>query len=183
MIRFFEGQYPEIDKEAWVAEGAAVIGKVKMKRFSSIWYNVTARGDVNRIEVGEYSNIQDNSVLHVADDHACIVGDYVTVGHGAILHACTVEDHCLIGMGATVLDGAVVGNGSIVAAGTVVTKGTIIPPNSLVVGIPGKVVKTLTGDRIAEVEAQAIKYKSLWCERYNLLPNNDGRRYGGEKIV
>lgn len=93
-----------------------------MKEYSSAWFNVTIRGDVNRIEVGRYSNIQDNCCLHVADDYACIVGDFVTVGHGAILHACTVEDHCLIGMHATVLDGSVIGHGSIVAAGAVVTK-------------------------------------------------------------
>lgn len=183
MIRFFEGQYPEIDKKAWVAEGAAVIGAVKMKEYSSVWYNVTVRGDVNRIEIGAYTNVQDNSVLHVADKYACIVGDYVTVGHGAILHACTVEDYCLIGMGSTVLDGSVIGKGSIVAAGTVVTKGTIVPPNSLVIGIPGKVVKTLPLEHLNDIEAQALKYKTLWAERYAIMPNNDGRHYDGHKIV
>ena len=183
MIRFFNGIIPEIDKKAWVAEGAAVVGMVKMKEYSSVWYNVTVRGDVNRIEIGAYSNIQDNSCLHVADDYACIVGDFVTVGHGAILHACTVGNHCLIGMGAIVLDGAVVGEGSIVAAGSVVTKGTIIPPNSLVIGTPAKVVKTLPPEHLENLHAQAVKYKTLWAERYGLLPDNDGERYGGEKIV
>ena len=120
MVRDFEGQVPQIDAKAHVFETAAVIGKVTMKEYSSCWFNVTMRGDVNRIEVGKYSNIQDNSCLHVADKFACIVGDYVTVGHSATLHACTVEDHCLIGMGSTVLDGAVIGHGSIVAAGAVV---------------------------------------------------------------
>ena len=132
MVRDFEGQVPQIDAKAHVFETAAVIGKVTMKEYSSCWFNVTMRGDVNRIEVGKYSNIQDNSCLHVADKFACIVGDYVTVGHSATLHACTVEDHCLIGMGSTVLDGAVIGHGSIVAAGAVVTKGTKVPPFSLV---------------------------------------------------
>jgi len=183
MIRFFEGEHPEIDKEAWVAEGAAVIGKVKMKRFSSIWYNTTVRGDINRIEIGEYSNIQDNCCIHVADDFACIVGDYVTVGHSATLHACTVEDNCLIGMGATVLDGAVIGTRSIIGAGCLVTKNMIIPPNSLVMGIPGKVVKTLSQESVNDIYAQALKYKTLWTERYCLLPNNDGERYDGHKIV
>lgn len=183
MIRFFEGDVPEIDKKAWVAEGAAVIGKVKMKEYSSVWYNCTVRGDVNRIEIGAYSNIQDNSVLHVADNYACIVGDYVTVGHGAILHACTVEEHCLIGMGSTVLDGAVIGKGSIVAAGAVVTKGTIVPPNSLVAGIPAKILKTLPEGHLADIHAQAIKYKTLWTQRYALLPNGGGEVYDGHKIV
>ena len=122
MLKEFEGQMPKIDKKAHAFESADLIGKVEMKEYSSAWFNVTIRGDVNRIEVGRYSNIQDNCCLHVADDYACIVGDFVTVGHGAILHACTVEDHCLIGMHATVLDGSVIGHGSIVAAGAVVTK-------------------------------------------------------------
>ena len=134
---------PKIDKKAHAFASADLIGKVEMKEYSSAWFNVTIRGDVNRIEVGRYSNIQDNCCLHVADDYACIVGDFVTVGHGAILHACTVEDHCLIGMHATVLDGSVIGHGSIVAAGAVVTKGTKVPPFSLVAGIPAKEIKTL----------------------------------------
>lgn len=183
MIKAFNEILPEIDKKAWAAEDAAIIGAVKMKEFSSVWFNCTVRGDVNRIEIGAYSNIQDNSVMHVSDSHACIVGDFVTVGHGAILHACTVEDHCLIGMGSTVLDGVVVGKGSIVAAGAVVTKGTIIPPNSLVAGIPAKILKTMSGEHLADIHAQAVKYKTLWTERYKLLPNAGGEKYDRHKIV
>ena len=123
MIFKFEAQAPKIDEKAYAFNTATLIGKVELKEYASVWPGVTIRGDVNRIEVGRYSNIQDNSVLHVADNYACIVGDYVTVGHCALLHACTVEDHCLIGMHSTVLDGAVIGHGSIVAAGAVVTKG------------------------------------------------------------
>ena len=183
MIKSFNDILPEIDKKAWAAEDAAIIGAVKMKEFSSVWYNCTVRGDVNRIEIGNYSNIQDNTVVHVSDKYACIVGDYVTVGHAAILHACTVEDHCLIGMGSTVLDGAVIGTGSIVAAGAVVTKGTIVPPNSLVAGIPAKILKTLPEEHLADIHAQAVKYKTLWTERYKLLPNAGGEIYDGHKIV
>lgn len=183
MIKSFEGILPEIDKKAWVAEDAALIGSVKMKEFSSVWFNCTVRGDINRIEIGRYSNVQDNSVLHVSDDYGCILGDYVTIGHGAVLHACTIEDHSLIGMNATVLDGVVIGTGSIVAAGAVVTKGTVIPPNSLVAGVPAKILKTMTGDHLDDINAQALKYKSLWTERYNLLPNAGGEKYDGHKIV
>lgn len=183
MIFKFEGQAPKIDEKAYAFNTSTLIGKVEMKEYSSVWPGVVARGDVNRIEIGRYSNIQDNSVLHVADNYACVVGDYVTVGHCALLHACTVEDHCLIGMHATVLDGAVIGTGSIVAAGAVVTKGTIVPPNSLVAGIPAKVIKTLGNDSLDSIHAQAIKYKTLWTERYGLLPENDGERYHGEPIV
>ena len=112
LIKKFEGNSPKIDPKAFVAETAVVIGKTELKEYSSVWYNVTIRGDVNEIKVGRYTNVQDNSVLHVSDSHACILGDYVTVGHCALLHACTVEDHVLIGMHSTVLDGAVIGKGS-----------------------------------------------------------------------
>ena len=183
MIFKFEGQAPKIDEKAYAFNTATLIGKVEIKEYASVWPGVVIRGDVNRIEVGRYSNIQDNSVLHVADNYACIVGDYVTVGYCALLHACTVEDHCLIGMHSTVLDGAVIGKGSIVAAGAVVTKGTIVPPNSLVAGIPAKIIKTLDEKSYASIHAQAIKYKDLWTKRYGLLPDGGGETYHGEKIV
>lgn len=178
----FEGVTPTLDEKTFIADGARVIGAVTMKEFSSLWFNTVARGDVNRIEVGRYSNVQDNSVLHVADYNPCIVGDFVTVGHNAILHGCTVEDHCLIGMGAIVLTGAVVGKGSIVAAGALVRENQIIPPHSLVVGMPAKVIKSIPEDW-DKIHAQALKYKTLWTERYKLLPDAGGERYHGEKIV
>ncbi|KYZ75122.1 gamma carbonic anhydrase family protein [Anaerosporomusa subterranea] len=178
----FEGVQPTIDKKSFVAEGARVIGKVTMKEFSSIWFNSVARGDVNRIELGRYSNVQDNSVLHVADDCTTIIGDFVTVGHNCIIHGATIEDHCLIGMGAIVLNNAVVGRGSIIAAGAVVREGQIVPPHSLVVGIPGKVIRQVP-DELNSIHAQAVKYKTLWTERYALLPDAGGERYHGEKNV
>ena len=101
----FEGKYPVISDKAYVFSTAFLSGDVEVKDYASVWPCVSMRGDVNKIVVGKYSNIQDNCCLHVADDHACIVGDYVTVGHSVTLHACTIEDHCLIGMGSTVLDG------------------------------------------------------------------------------
>lgn len=184
MLKEFNGIMPDIHEHAYIAEGACVAGAVTMKEYSSLWHNVSVRGDVNRIEVGRYSNVQDNCVLHVADDDPCIIGDYVTVGHGAIVHACTVEEHCLIGMGAIIQNRAVIGKGSIVAAGSVVKEGTIVPPNSLVAGVPAKIVRTFADDsRLQEIHAQAVKYKSLWAERYGYLPDNDGEKYRGEKIV
>ncbi|MDF2500128.1 MAG: gamma carbonic anhydrase family protein [Anaerosporomusa subterranea] len=178
----FEGVQPTIDKKSFVAEGARVIGKVTMKEFSSIWFNSVARGDVNRIEIGRYSNVQDNSLLHVADDCPTIIGDFVTVGHNCIIHGAIIEDHCLIGMGAIVLNNAVVGRGSIIAAGAVVREGQIVPPHSLVIGIPGKVIRQVP-DELNSIHAQAVKYKTLWTERYALLPDAGGERYHGEKIV
>lgn len=99
MIKDFEGISPTIDSKTFVADGTQVIGAVTMKEYSSLWFNTVARGDVNRIEIGRYSNVQDNSVVHVADDYPTIIGDFVTIGHNAVIHGCTIEDHCLIGMG------------------------------------------------------------------------------------
>lgn len=182
MIMEFEGIKPILAHKTFIAEGARVIGAVTMKEFSSLWFNTVARGDVNRIEIGRYTNVQDNSVVHVADEYPTIIGDYVTIGHSAIIHGCTIEEHCLIGMGAVVLNGAVVGKGSIVAAGAVVKEKQIIPPHSLVVGVPGKIVKAVP-DEWESIHAQAIKYKTLWTERYHVLPAAGGERYQGEKIV
>ncbi|MDU4959461.1 MAG: gamma carbonic anhydrase family protein [Sporomusaceae bacterium] len=178
----FEGISPTLHEKTFIAEGARVLGAVTLREYASVWFNTVARGDVNSIEVGRYSNVQDNSVLHVADDNPCIIGDYVTVGHNAILHGCVVEEHCLIGMGAIVLTGAVVGKGSIIAAGAVVRENQVIPPHSLVAGVPAKVIKPIP-DEWDRIHAQALKYKTLWTERYKLLPDADGERYHGEKIV
>jgi carbonic anhydrase/acetyltransferase-like protein (isoleucine patch superfamily) len=182
MLFDFEGNRPEVAAKTLVADGAKIIGKVTMKEYSSVWYNVVVRGDVNRIEIGRYSNVQDNSVLHVTDDFATIIGDYVTVAHGCVLHGCTVEDHCLIGMGAVVLSGAVIGKGSIVAAGALVREKQVVPPHSLVVGVPAKIVKDVPGEWDA-IHAQAVKYKTLWTKRYGLIPDADGEEYHGERIV
>ncbi len=182
MIKEFEGKLPIISEKAYVAEGAQLIGNVMMEEYSSVWHNVVIRGDINKIIIGKYTNVQDNSVLHVDDDFDVIIGDFVTVGHGAILHGCEVEDHCLIGMGAIVLSGAKIGRGSIIAAGALVKENDVIPPYSLVVGMPGKVVKQLSDD-VSKMHSQAVKYKTLWTKRYGILPDADGETYNGEEIV
>ena len=134
----------KIHPTAWVAPGAVLRGDVTLGEQVSVWYNAVLRADQESITIGDGSNVQDNCVIHGDPGHDVVVGKNVTVGHGAILHGCTVEDQCLIGMHAVVLDKAVIGRGSIVGAGAVVSGGTIIPPNSLVLGIPGRVKKTLT---------------------------------------
>ena len=154
----FAGKKPKWKAAAFVADGAALIGDVHLERDSSVWHHATLRADLAPIVIGRGSNIQDNACLHIDIDRGCYVGNYVTVGHGAILHACTVEDDCLIGMGAIVLDGAVIGRGSVVGAGAVVTKGAVIPPCSLVLGIPAKVVRSLGEASIAENHAHAEQY-------------------------
>lgn len=125
---------------------------------SSVWHNCVLRGDINSIEIGEGSNVQDGSVLHLADDYGVKVGKYVTIGHMAMIHACTIADECLIGMHSTVLDGAVIGEQSIVGAGALVTKGTQVPAGSLVLGAPAKVVRALSKDERANLKGMAEKY-------------------------
>src|SRR5882672_1205735 len=125
---------PAVGRGVYIAAGAVVLGDVTLGDYSSVWYNAVLRGDINRIVVGHHTNIQDNAVLHLADDFACLVGNYVTVGHSAIVHACTVGDEVLIGMGAVILDGAVVGEQSLIGAKALVTQGAQIPPGSLVLG-------------------------------------------------
>ena len=152
---------PQIDPTAYVAAQAVVMGDVRIAARASIWPTAVLRGDINYIEIGEGSNIQDGTIVHLADDLPVIVGKYVTVGHRAILHACTIEDNCLIGMGATILDGAVIGAGSIVGAHALVTKGTRIPPGSLVMGMPAKIVRALHPEEIADIRTWADHYLEL----------------------
>lgn len=146
------GQEPKISSSAFIASGAKIIGDVEIGEESSIWFNVVVRGDVHHIRIGQRTNIQDNSTVHVTSGVApCIIGDDVTVGHNAIVHACTVENRCLIGMGAVVLDRAMIREGSLVGAGAVVTMGKEFPPNSLILGSPAKAVRTLTEEEQASL--------------------------------
>jgi carbonic anhydrase/acetyltransferase-like protein (isoleucine patch superfamily) len=144
MIRAFGGKRPVIPASCYVDASAVVIGDVELGERASLWCNVVARGDVDRIRIGAETNIQDLSCLHVlGGKFPLTVGARVTVGHHVVLHGCTVEDGCLIGMGAILLDGCRIGAGSLVAAGSLVTPGTVIPPGSMVVGSPAKVKRPL----------------------------------------
>ena len=152
------GKKPDLGHAQWVAPNATVVGDVTLGPQSSVFYGAVLRGDIARIVVGEGSNIQDNAVVHLADDLDAIIGAWCTIGHSAIVHACTIEDECLIGMGATVLDGARIGARSIVGAGAVVTQRTLVPPGSMVLGTPAKVVRALS-----DAEQQALRG---WAEKY-----------------
>lgn len=149
---------PDVSQANWVASNATVVGDVTLGPKSSVFYGAVLRGDIARIVVGEGSNIQDNVVVHLADDADAVIGSYCTVGHAAIIHACTIEDECLIGMGATVLDGARIGARSIVGAGALVTPRTQIPPGSMVLGSPTKVVRALSEDEQKGLRKWAEKY-------------------------
>jgi len=149
---------PAFGNGVYIAQGAVVLGDVTLGDYSSVWCNAVLRGDINRITVGHHTNIQDNAVLHLADNFPCILGNYVTVGHAAIVHACTIGDQVLVGMGSAILDGAVIGEQSLVGAGALVTPGTQIPPGSLVLGAPGRVVRELTPQERADQKTLAEKY-------------------------
>jgi len=138
-----------------------VVGDVTLGEGSSVWYNAVLRGDINRIVVGHHTNIQDNCVLHLADDIPCILGHFVTVGHNAIVHAATIGSETLVGMGSRILDGAVIGAQCLIGAGALVTQGTQIPPGSLVLGAPAKVVRPLTAEERASLKGFAEKYVEL----------------------
>src|ERR1051325_10285248 len=139
----FLGRTPKLGKAVYIAKGAVVLGDVTLGHCSSVWFNAVLRADINRIVIGHHTNIQDNCVLHLADDFRCVIGNFVTVGHSAIVHACTIGDEVLVGMGATILDGVVVGAQSLIGARALVTSRTQIPPGSLVLGAPAKVVRPL----------------------------------------
>jgi len=153
--------WPQIDPTAFIAPGVKVIGQVTVGAHTSLWHNTVARGDIEKIKIGSYSNVQDNSVIHVAYDFHAVIGDYVTVGHNAIIHGCEIEDDCLIGMGAIILNYAHIGKNSIIGAGTLVPQGKKIPPNSLVMGSPGKIIREVTAEEIETIRRAAVRYAEV----------------------
>lgn len=161
MLQSYLDKKPLLGARVLVADTASVVGDVRLADDSSVWYNATLRGDVAEIVVGPFSNIQDNCVLHGCPDMPVVLEENVTVGHGAIIHAAHVEKNCLIGMGAVVLDGSRIGHGSIVGAGAVVPPHSDIPPYSLVMGVPGKVVRSLEPESEQARVAHAVSYGAL----------------------
>lgn len=138
-----KGVTPRLHPSVFVAEGARIVGDVEIGEDSSVWFNAVIRGDILPIRIGSRTNVQDGCVLHTRDGFPLSVGDEVTIGHGATAHGCTIGDQCLLGIGCVVLDGSVIGRGSVVGSGAVVPPGTVVPPHSLVMGVPGKVVRDL----------------------------------------
>jgi carbonic anhydrase/acetyltransferase-like protein (isoleucine patch superfamily) len=161
----FIGRYlaavPRVAEGAYVAPGATLVGDVELGESASIWPGCVLRGDINRIQVGARSNLQDGTVVHVGDRDPAIIGGEVVVGHRAVIHGCEIEGGVLVGIGATLLDGAVIGHGSVVAAGALVTAGTLVPPRSLVMGVPGKIKKSLSEADEALHRGLAAKYTRL----------------------
>ena len=161
MIISFKDKKPVIPDSVFVAESADLIGDVRAGENCSFWYNVTVRGDIAPVILGDNTNIQDNSVIHVGHDVPAVIGSNVTIGHSAIIHACTIEDNTLIGMGAIILDFAVIGKESIVGAGALVTGGKKFPPRSLILGSPARRVRELTDEEIHGIYKNASSYVDI----------------------
>ena len=173
MIRPFQGKHPQIHPTAFIEDSAQVIGDVHVGEESSVWFNAVVRGDVFYIRIGDRTNIQDGTVVHVTNGtHATILEDEVTVGHNVTLHGCHIERGCLIGMGAIVMDEVRVGEKSLVAAGALVSPGTVVPPRSLVIGAPAKVKRPLTAEEVAGLDVfwkNYIEYTRVYLAEYGRL--------------
>ena len=154
---------PRIDKTAFIASTATIIGDVEIGSNSSIWFGTVIRGDVNNVKIGKNTNIQDNSVIHVSTDgQGCYIGDNVTVGHMAMLHGCTVGEGSLVGIGSVVLNGAKIGRNCLIGAKAFVREGMEVPDGSMVLGIPGKVVRQMSEEQIKGINGTAFHYQENW---------------------
>lgn len=188
MIKNFKGIFPDIDSDSLIADSADIIGNVIIKKDANIWYGAVIRGDVDKIEIGEGTNIQDNCTVHVSDGHPCIIGEHCTIGHNAIIHACTIGNNVLIGMGAIILDDAEIGDNCIIGAGSLVTGNKKIPEGSLAFGNPVKVVRKLTYEEIINIDlsykhyielanTHFLKYKQLTVyNKSNIIENNEQKK-------
>lgn len=161
MIKSYNGMFPAIDDNSLIADSADIIGRVEIKKNVNIWYGAVIRGDVDRISIGEGTNIQDNCTVHVSDGHPCIIGEHCTIGHNAIIHACKIGNNVLIGMGAIILDGAEIGDNCIIGAGSLVTGGKKIPEGSMAFGNPAKIIRKLSDDEIKQIDLSYKHYIEL----------------------
>lgn len=161
MIRDFKDFKPQIGRNSWISETATIIGNVKIGDNVGIWFGVVLRGDVAPIEIGNNTNIQDNSVVHSEVGYPTKIGNGVTIGHNSIIHGCEIGDDTLIGMGAIILNGVKIGKNCIIGAGSVITEGKTIEDNSLVLGVPGKVVRKVTDEEIKRIKENARAYIAL----------------------
>jgi carbonic anhydrase/acetyltransferase-like protein (isoleucine patch superfamily) len=160
-----DGVKPELHPETWIADSAAVMGRVIMHKDSSVWFGATLRGDNDPITIGEGSNVQDGSVLHTDTGSPLTIGKYCTIGHMVMLHGCEIGDGSLVGIGSIVLNGAKIGKNCLIGANSLITEGKVIPDGSMVMGAPGKVVRELTEQQIQMMSAGSHHYVENW-KRY-----------------
>ncbi len=165
MIIEYEGVKPQIHESCFIADSAEIIGRVKLDENSSVWYGCIIRGDENHINVGKNTNIQDGTVIHISKEYPTEIGDYVTVGHKAIVHACKIGNNVLVGMGAILLDGVEIEDDVLIGAGSIVTPGKVIPRGSLVLGSPAKVIRELSSEEIAHLKQSALDY-CIYAEKH-----------------
>lgn len=161
MITEYEGIKPKIHDTCFVADSAEIIGQVSIEEYTSVWYNCVLRGDENSIIIGNNTNIQDGTVIHISKEYKTQIGDYVTVGHKAIVHACKIGNNVLVGMGTIILDGVEIEDNVLIGAGSIITPGKIIPSGSLVLGSPARVVRNLTNEEISQLKQSALDYVSF----------------------
>lgn len=161
MIIDFEGVTPRINKNTYISESVDIIGKVNVEENVNIWFGTRLRGDMNNIIIGENTNIQENSVVHVDINSPCIIGKNVTIGHGTIIHGCSISDNVLVGMGSIILNNAKIGKNTIIGAGSLVTQGKEFPEGVLILGNPAKVIRQLTEAEIESIQRSADNYVSL----------------------
>jgi carbonic anhydrase/acetyltransferase-like protein (isoleucine patch superfamily) len=167
LIKSFNDKIPEIGKDVYISETAVVIGDVILEDYVNIWFGSVIRGDMHYIKIGSRTNIQDNSVIHVTTGISPTnIGSGVTIGHGAIIHGCTIQDNCMIGMGATIMDDAKIEKGSLIGAGSLVPPKMQIPPRSLVVGVPGKIIRSVSDDEYEMILERPQEYIDL-ASHYN----------------
>jgi carbonic anhydrase/acetyltransferase-like protein (isoleucine patch superfamily) len=179
MIRTYQGIKPTIAGSAYIEETAVIIGDVVIGEESSVWFHSVVRGDVHFIRIGDRTNVQDLSILHVTHDtHPLLIGHDVTIGHHVVLHGCTIKDRVLIGMGAVIMDGVVVGEDCVVGAGALITERTVVPPRSLILGSPAKVRRSVTEKELAWIKESAENYVT-YARQYRADPH--GRRVGFEE--
>ena len=161
MVMEFEGVTPKIDENTYISESVDIIGKVEILENANIWFGTRLRGDMNNIVIGRNTNIQENSVVHVDSKSPCIIGNNVTIGHGAIIHGCNIADNVLVGMGSIILNNAKIGNNTIIGAGSLITQGKVFPEGVLILGNPAKVVRKLTQAEIESIQCSADNYVRL----------------------
>ncbi|MDU2291826.1 MAG: gamma carbonic anhydrase family protein [Clostridium celatum] len=161
MVMEFEGVTPKIDENTYISESVDIIGKVEILENANIWFGTRLRGDMNNIVIGRNTNIQENSVVHVDSKSPCIIGNNVTIGHGAIIHGCNIADNVLVGMGSIILNNAKIGNNTIIGAGSLITQGKEFPEGVLILGNPAKVVRKLTQAEIESIQCSADNYVRL----------------------
>ena len=159
MIKPYLGIYPKIDESVFICEGTHIIGDVVLAKDVNVWFNCVIRGDVNYIRIGERTNVQDGSILHVTyKKYPLVIGKDVSIGHKALLHGCTIKDSVLIGMGAILLDNCIINSNSFIAAGTLVKENFEVPEGVLVAGVPGKIIRDLTEEEIETIKQRARNY-------------------------